>query len=153
MEDRDQNPAAGQMTEDMLTQASMGHPYGDFMPSMQAEEGMQAKAGVPLAEGSSKAEKEAMLDGLRSVYDPEIPVNIYDLGLIYSCEMDAAGDVAITMTLTAPACPVAGEMPGQVAQAVADVEGVGEVTVTLTWEPPWTPDCMSDDAKMALDYF
>nr|WP_245957006.1 SUF system Fe-S cluster assembly protein [Aestuariispira insulae] len=114
---------------------------------------MQAKAGEKLADGEEKADHEAMLDGLRTVYDPEIPVNIYDLGLIYECEMDEAGDVAVTMTLTAPACPVAGEMPGQVAQAVANVAGVGEVTVTLTWEPAWTPDRMSDDAKMALDYF
>ncbi|RED52341.1 DUF59 domain-containing protein [Aestuariispira insulae] len=152
MDDRDQNTTGG-LSEDLLTQASMGHPYGSFMPGPSAEEGMQAKAGEKLADGEEKADHEAMLDGLRTVYDPEIPVNIYDLGLIYECEMDEAGDVAVTMTLTAPACPVAGEMPGQVAQAVANVAGVGEVTVTLTWEPAWTPDRMSDDAKMALDYF
>ena len=90
---------------------------------------------------------------MRTVHDPEIPVNIYDLGLIYECTMQDNGDVDVTMTLTAPACPVAGEMPGQVAQALAGVEGVGEVVVTLTWTPPWTPDQMSDDAKMALDFF
>lgn len=131
----------------------MVHPYlGNFgMPA--AEEGMTARVGTRLEEGAEKATPEALEEALRSVYDPEIPVNIYDLGLIYSCEMADDGDVAITMTLTAPACPVAGEMPGQVAEAVAGVEGVGEVSVTLTWEPPWRPDMMSEDAKMALDLF
>ena len=131
----------------------LGHPYGSFMPTPAAEEGLQAKAGEPLAEGAERATEDAMQDALRTVHDPEIPVNIYDLGLIYECEMDDAGDVAVLMTLTAPACPVAGEMPGQVAEAVAGIDGVGRVTVTLTWEPAWTPDRMSDDAKMALDYF
>jgi len=118
-----------------------------------AEEGMQARAGLPLPEGVAKAKPEELEAALRTVHDPEIPVNIYDLGLIYECTMQDNGDVDVTMTLTAPACPVAGEMPGQVAQALAAVEGVGEVVVTLTWTPPWTPDQMSDDAKMALDFF
>lgn len=131
----------------------MVHPYLGAFGMKAAEEGTQARAGTRLAEGDAKASQDAVLDALRSVYDPEIPVNIYDLGLIYSCEMDDYGDIAITMTLTAPACPVAGEMPGQVAEAVAGVDGVGEVSVTLTWEPPWRPDLMSEDAKMALDLF
>lgn len=118
-----------------------------------AEEGMQARAGYPLEDGVAKAKPEDLEAALRTVHDPEIPVNIYDLGLIYECTMQDNGDVDVTMTLTAPACPVAGEMPGQVAQALAGVEGVGEVVVTLTWTPPWTPDQMSDDAKMALDFF
>ncbi len=118
-----------------------------------AEEGTQARAGYPLPEGTAKAKPEELEAALRTVHDPEIPVNIYDLGLIYECTMQDNGDVDVTMTLTAPACPVAGEMPGQVAQALAGVEGVGEVVVTLTWTPPWTPDQMSDDAKMALDFF
>jgi FeS assembly SUF system protein len=118
-----------------------------------AEEGTQARAGYPLPEGTAKAKPEDLEAALRTVHDPEIPVNIYDLGLIYECTMQDNGDVDVTMTLTAPACPVAGEMPGQVAQALAGVEGVGEVVVTLTWTPPWTPDQMSDDAKMALDFF
>jgi len=118
-----------------------------------AEEGTQARAGYALPEGTAKAKPEELEAALRTVHDPEIPVNIYDLGLIYECTMQDNGDVDVTMTLTAPACPVAGEMPGQVAQALAGVEGVGEVVVTLTWTPPWTPDQMSDDAKMALDFF
>lgn len=130
----------------------MGHGmFGETDPA--AEEGTQARAGNPLPDGVEIAGPEALEAALRTVYDPEIPVNIYDLGLIYECTMQDNGDVDITMTLTAPACPVAGEMPGQVAEAVAGVEGVGEVTVTLTWTPPWTPDHMSDDAKMALDFF
>lgn len=134
--------------------AELVHPYlGQFDMGPAAEEGMTAKAGAPLEGDVPHAGQDVVLEALRSVYDPEIPVNIYDLGLIYDCTMDDAGDVAIKMTLTAPACPVAGEMPGQVAQAVAGVDGVGEVTVTLTWEPPWRPDLMSEDAKMALDLF
>lgn len=129
--------------------------YDMFDSGMQsvAEEGMQARAGSPLPEGSEKAKPEDLEAALRTVHDPEIPVNIYDLGLIYECTMQDNGNVDVTMTLTAPACPVAGEMPGQVAEAVAAVDGVGEVVVTLTWTPPWTPDQMSDDAKMALDFF
>ncbi len=93
------------------------------------------------------------MEALREVYDPEIPVNIYDLGLIYRLEIAPSGEVAVTMTLTAPACPVAGEMPGEVARKVAEVPGVGEVEVTLTWDPPWDKDRMSEDAKLALGIF
>ncbi|MEQ8440413.1 MAG: DUF59 domain-containing protein [Alphaproteobacteria bacterium] len=118
-----------------------------------AEEGTQALAGDVLPEGTQIAAPEAVEAALRTVHDPEIPVNIYDLGLIYHCEVDEKGDCDIIMTLTAPACPVAGEMPQQVADAVAGVTGIGVVTVTLTWTPPWTPDKMSEDAKLALDFF
>ena len=78
-------------------------------------------------------------------------MNIFDLGLIYSVDRKQNGDVYIRMSLTAPGCPVAGEMPGQVARAVADADGVGAVTVELVWEPAWSPERMSEDAKMALD--
>ena len=93
-----------------------------------------------------------IVDVLKSIYDPEIPVDIYELGLIYDIIRADNGDVEITMSLTAPGCPVAGEMPKQVADAVANVEGVGQVTVSLVWDPAWTPDRMSEDAKMALDF-
>ncbi len=118
-----------------------------------AEEGLQAHAGTALPEGAATAGEEQVIEALRSVYDPEIPVNIYDLGLIYKNEIAKDGSVSIEMTLTAPACPVAGQMPGMVAAAVAEVEGVGEVTVTLTWEPPWTKEMMSEDAMLALGIF
>ena len=114
------------------------------------EEGFQAKAGEPLGEGISVACEEAVVSALRTVYDPEIPVNIYDLGLIYTKEIANNGNVAIEMTLTAPGCPVAGDLPGWVADAVAATEGVGEVVVTLVWEPQWTPERMDEDAKLAL---
>ena len=110
-----------------------------------------ARAGAPLADGAAVADREALLDAVRTVYDPEIPVNIYELGLIYGLEIDEKGNAAVEMSLTAPACPVAGEMPQWVADAVAGVEGVGEVEVTLVWDPPWSPERMSDDAKMILD--
>ena len=129
-----------------------GHPMY-FTGETEDTEGLSAHAGAPLAEGAEKATHEQIEDALRSVYDPEIPVNIYDLGLIYDIAQDDKGDVAITMTLTAPACPVAGEMPQQVADAVGGAEGVGEVEVTLTWEPPWNPERMSEDAKLALGIF
>lgn len=133
--------------------ADLVHPYMGMFGEPMAEEGTQALAGDVLPEGTQIAAPEAVEAALRTVHDPEIPVNIYDLGLIYHCEVDEKGDCDIIMTLTAPACPVAGEMPQQVADAVAGVTGIGVVTVTLTWTPPWTPDKMSEDAKLALDFF
>jgi FeS assembly SUF system protein len=125
-------------------------PLDAFMPGPAAEEGLTARAGGPLEPGTPVAGKQDVIDVLQSVYDPEIPVNIHDLGLIYDLDIADDGAVAITMTLTAPACPVAGEMPFQVANAVATVKGVGEVQVTLTWDPPWTQDRMTEDALLAL---
>ena len=86
------------------------------------------------------------------MHDPEIPVNIFDLGLIYDIDRRADGDVYITMSLTAPGCPVAGEMPGQVARAVAALDDVGAVSVELVWDPPWSPERMSEDARLALEF-
>jgi FeS assembly SUF system protein len=129
------------------------NPYLWQEPSEPAEEGLTAYAGQPKPEGVATATAEAVTEALRQVHDPEIPVNIYDLGLIYDMKLAEDGNVAVTMTLTAPACPVAGEMPQQVADAVAAVEGVGRVSVTLTWEPPWDKERMSEDAKLALGIF
>ena len=119
----------------------------------EAEEGTQAHAGAPLEEGTPVGNEETVIEALRTVYDPEIPVNIYDLGLIYEHKIDTQGDVEILMTLTAPACPVAGTLPMMVANAVAAAEGIGQVTVTLTWEPAWNQTKMSEDAKLALGLF
>ena len=88
----------------------------------------------------------------RSVFDPEIPVNVYDLGLIYSIEINERNEVRVTMTLTAPGCPVAGEMPGWVADAITPIAGVGAVDVDLTWEPQWGMDMMSDEARLELGF-
>jgi FeS assembly SUF system protein len=90
---------------------------------------------------------------LKTVFDPEIPVDIYELGLIYKIDVADNKDVSIDMTLTAPACPVAGEMPGWVKDAVARVEGVGEVTVNMVFDPPWTPERMSEEARLELNMF
>ena len=125
----------------------------DFMAGGEPDAGSVAYAGSPLPEGRGIASSEAVIDALRTVYDPEIPLNIYDLGLIYRLDVAADGSVAIDMTLTAPGCPVAGAMPGAVADAVAAVDGVGEVEVRLVWEPPWSQDRMTEDARLALDLF
>ena len=90
---------------------------------------------------------------LRTVFDPEIPVNIYELGLIYKVEIDPENNVAVKMTLTAPGCPVAGEMPEQVRGAVADIDGVKDVDVELVWDPPWNPGLMAETAKLQLGMF
>ncbi|MEK9900755.1 MAG: DUF59 domain-containing protein [Rhodospirillaceae bacterium] len=127
----------------------MGAPMGMFPPMPPGEE-TTARAGEPLPEGTSVAGRDAVIAALRTVHDPEIPVNIYDLGLIYDLEIHTDGSARIDMSLTAPACPVAGEIPFWVANAVADVEGIGEVQVNLIWDPPWDTDRMSDDAKLAL---
>ena len=90
---------------------------------------------------------------LKTVYDPEIPADIYELGLIYRIDVDDARNIAVEMTLTSPGCPVAGEMPTWVENAVAAVPGVGQVSVKLTFDPPWDKDRMSDEAKLALGMF
>ena len=95
---------------------------------------------------------EQVVEACRTVYDPEIPVNIYDLGLVYTIDINAENDVNIDMSLTAPGCPVAGEMPGWVADAVAPLEGVRQVDVNIVWEPPWGMDRMSDEAKLELGF-
>ena len=99
--------------------------------------------------------RDAVADALRTVYDPEIPTNIYELGLIYALKVDAEKNVQVEMTLTAPGCPVAGEMPGWVHDAVAGVEGAGRVKVELVWDPPWDPSRMSEIARLetGFDYY
>jgi FeS assembly SUF system protein len=142
------------MTHDDIQEPAMMPPYD--MPAGEGEppkEGTTVKAGEPKDPSIPTAGEDAVVEALRSVYDPEIPVNIYDLGLIYNLNVAENGDVAITMTLTAPACPVAGSLPGEVAERVSATEGVGEVSVAITWDPPWTPANMSEVAKVALDMF
>jgi len=130
--------------------------YG-YMPSHGAPvdipEDFKATAGEPLTEGAAAASEELVIEAMRTVYDPEIPVNIYDLGLIIKLTISDNGTINVDMTLTAPGCPVAGDLPGWVADAIAKVEGAGEVEVALVWDPPWTPDLMSEDAKLALGMF
>lgn len=119
---------------------------------MAAAEPPRANGGSGGGSPSSDAGlRERAVEALKSVYDPEIPVNIYDLGLIYTLDVDEAeGVLAVDMTLTAPGCPVAQTFPGVVEQRLREVDGVEEVTVRLVWDPPWTQDRMTDAAKLQL---
>ncbi len=94
-----------------------------------------------------------IIAAIKTVYDPEIPADIYELGLIYKIDIEDDRSVNIDMTLTAPGCPVAGEMPGWVQDAVSMVEGVGNVEVEMTFDPPWTPDRMSEEAQVAIGWY
>lgn len=94
-----------------------------------------------------------IVSALKTVYDPEIPADIYELGLIYRIDIEDDRSVKIDMTLTAPGCPVAGEMPGWVENAVASVEGVLDVDVKMVFDPPWTPDRMSEEAQVAVGWY
>lgn len=94
-----------------------------------------------------------IIAALKTVYDPEIPSDIYEIGLIYRIDIDESRMVDIDMTLTAPGCPVAGEMPGWVENAVSPVEGVSGVTVNMVFDPPWTPERLSEEAQVALGWF
>lgn len=94
--------------------------------------------------------KQRVVDALKEIYDPEIPVNIYDLGLIYRLDIDDKGVVEIDMTLTTPGCPVAQTFPGTVESTIRDVEGVTAASVELVWDPPWSPDRLSDATKLEL---
>ncbi|WP_265519051.1 SUF system Fe-S cluster assembly protein [Nitratireductor luteus] len=94
-----------------------------------------------------------IVSALKTVYDPEIPADIYELGLIYKIDIEDDRSIKIDMTLTAPGCPVAGEMPGWVENAVSAVEGVGNVEVNMVFDPPWTPDRMSEEAQYAVGWY
>lgn len=145
------------MTEsiDRPEAASQAEPASaEAAGASEASESFVAPEGVPLIAPSS-LEHELFPEietALRTIYDPEIPVNIYDLGLVYSILVDAESVVRIDMTLTAPGCPVAGEMPGWVIDAVELVPGVREAHVTLVWDPPWTMDRLTDEARLELGY-
>ena len=111
----------------------------------------EAHAGSPLPEGEKKASQGDIVEALKNVFDPEIPINIYDLGLVYDIRQQENGDVDIDMTLTAPGCPVAGILPQQAADVVALVEGVGAVTVKIVWEPAWSFDRLSEEARAMME--
>ena len=110
-------------------------------------------ATTPLSQGELDAITDQLIEKLKTVFDPEIPVDIYELGLIYKVDVSDDKDVVIDMTLTAPGCPVAGEMPGWVEDAVREVPGVRNVKVDLVFDPPWDPSRMSDEAKLQLNMF
>ena len=108
---------------------------------------------APLSQGELDALTDQLIEKLKTVYDPEIPVDIYELGLIYKVDVSDDKDVVIDMTLTAPGCPVAGEMPGWVEDAVKEIAEVKSCKVELVFDPPWDPSRMSDEAKLQLNMF
>jgi FeS assembly SUF system protein len=114
-------------------------------------------AGAPAVSAIPAEELARLTDdivsALKTVYDPEIPADIYELGLVYKIDIEDDRSVKIDMTLTAPGCPVAGEMPGWVQNAVGAVEGVSDVEVNMTFDPPWTPDRMSEEAQVAVGWY
>jgi FeS assembly SUF system protein len=114
----------------------------------------RAAEAAPQGPAAGAPTEAAVVEALKTVYDPEIPVDIYELGLVYGIEIEPEGKVAIKMTLTAPGCPVAGSMPGMVQDAVrARVPGVSEVDVELVWDPPWDYTRMSEAARLELNMF
>ena len=117
----------------------------DYLEGFLAQQPQEVATGEPGGETY-----EAIIDALKEIYDPEIPVNIYELGLIYGVEVTADGHAAVAMTLTTPHCPVAETMPAEVELRVGAVPGVGTVDVNLVWDPPWDPSKMSDEAKLEL---
>lgn len=117
----------------------------DYLAGFLAEKPAEVPAHAP--GGDLQA---AVIDALKEIYDPEIPVNIYDLGLIYGVEVGQDAHVSVTMTLTTPHCPVAESMPGEVELRVGSVPGVGLVDVNLVWDPPWSPANMTDEARLEL---
>ena len=127
------------------------------------EKDMDIQNGMPSADEAMDSSAQHKVDpyklhdpivaAIKTVFDPEIPVDIYELGLIYKLDIDEAGQVEVEMTVTAPGCPVAADMPGWVQDAVRTVDGVRGVNVRMTFDPPWDPSRMSDEARVALDMF
>lgn len=123
------------------------------MTPMDDAASLDAQTTTPLSQGELDILTDKLIDRLKTVYDPEIPVDIYELGLIYKVDVSDNKDVVIDMTLTAPGCPVAGEMPGWVEDAVKGIPEIRSCKVELVFEPPWDPSRMSDEAKLQLNMF
>ena len=138
--------------EDAAHAPPSGGP-GVYSPAPLVMETPQADAAELESIANAGTIEEQITAALKKVYDPEIPVDIYEMGLIYGVEVSEAKDVSIRMTLTSPGCPVAEQMPGMVQHAVHSfVEGVGDVEVEIVWDPPWTPDLMSEAAQLELGF-
>lgn len=112
----------------------------------------RATAGETLKNSKMIADKKEIISALKAIQDPELMLNIYELGLVYDIRQEQNGDAFILMTLTSPTCPIAGDMPLMVANAVSSVPGVGKVTVELTFDPPWTVDRLSDEMKIIMGF-
>jgi FeS assembly SUF system protein len=139
------------MMNDMPTTAATGEAA--IAPEAHSASMMPRATGSAIPAEELERLTTDIVAALKTVYDPEIPADIYELGLIYRVDIDDDRNIEIDMTLTAPGCPVAGEMPGWVENAVSLVPGVGNVTVNMVFDPVWTPDRMSDLAKVALDWY
>ena len=127
------------------------HDFIPNYPSKGNKDTYIVKSGKRLKHIKTELTSTNIIKVLENIHDPEIPVNIYDLGLIYDIKLLSNNNVQIKMSLTSPGCPVAGEMPKEVADKISELDNVGEVEVELIWDPPWTIDRMSDDARLALD--
>ncbi len=138
------------LEQDLAAQAAVPEPKAESATA--ADEAAAAPASALPAEEEERLRAD-IVAALKTVYDPEIPADIYELGLIYAIGIDGERNVAIQMTLTAPACPVAGEMPQWVVNAVNAVPGVNNTTVAMTFDPPWDMSRMSDEARLALNMF
>ncbi|MBL4783915.1 MAG: SUF system Fe-S cluster assembly protein [Cohaesibacteraceae bacterium] len=125
--------------------------FGDGESIQAVVTGPSEESAIPADE--LKQLTSDIIDACKSVFDPEIPVDVYELGLIYKVDIDDERNIAIDMTLTAPGCPVAGEMPIWVQNAVESVSGINQVKVDMVFDPPWSPERMSDEAKVALNWF
>jgi FeS assembly SUF system protein len=134
--------------------AAPGSAASDAVAPASVEAAPADTAAAPAGARVDRAKMEQLvIDALHTVYDPEIPVDIYELGLIYSIDVSDDGKIAITMTLTTPACPVAGSMPGQVEKVVRMIDGVTDVVVDLVWEPTWGPAMMTESARLQLNMY
>ena len=121
----------------------------DFLPSKKSEYTKKFEN----SDLQKKINKEEIINRIKTVKDPEIPVNLYDLGLIYNIEIDDSNNINIEMTLTNPNCPVAGSMPESVGKAIETIGNIHSINIKLVWQPKWTKDLMSEDAKLALDIY
>lgn len=147
--------------EQKITPDEIGATESRLLQALDAQEEKIAEdlqnfiayAGTPLEPNKTKSLMPDIIEKIRTVFDPEIPINVYDMGLIYKTDQAENGDIHIDMTLTAPTCPIAGILPQQVADAIAELDGVGKVEVQLVWEPAWTPDKLSNEAKELLELF
>lgn len=144
-----ESQASTLQSEDVALEVSSTKATVSEASSAEAEE----ELGEPLTILQIQKLEEEVIEALRSIFDPEIPVNIYELGLIYEIKIDEYARTVIQMTLTSPACPVAGTLPGEVEMKALSVDGIRSSRVELVWEPSWTPDMMSESAQLQLGFF
>ena len=138
-------PPRARVSDAVDTDAAPAKRERDYLEGFLA-----AKPAEDAVGGAGGELQQAVIDALKEIYDPEIPVNIYDLGLIYGVEVDDEADATVTMTLTTPHCPVAETMPAEVELRASSVPGIRDAEVELVWDPPWSPEKMSDEARLEL---